>query len=495
MNLLDLTITQLHEGFKKKQFTSTEVTRAYLEHIKKTDKNIDAYLTVTEALALEQAEKADKIIATQSAFAQGFGGTKKDFPLLMGVPFSVKDAILVEGEKVTSASKILENYVAPYDATVIVKLKKNGAVILGKTNLDEFAMGASTENSAFKVTKNPHDLTRVAGGSSGGSAASVTAKEAVFSLGSDTGGSIRLPASFCGVVGLKPTYGAVSRSGLIALASSLDQIGTFTKTVEDAKIVFKAISGKDPLDATSVDYVFAEKEVNLKGLKIGIPKEYFAKGLQPEVELIIKNAIQKAKEAGAKIVSISLPNLQYSVATYYITLTSEASSNLARFDGIKYGLSTQEGNNLLDVYLKSRGKGFGAESKRRIMLGTYSLSSGYYDAYYKKAQQVRELIKQDFVMAFKKVDVIFSPVSPFPAFKIGEKSDDPLAMYLVDIYTVSVNLAGVPAISLPAGFVSPKPGAKAEKNGKLPVGLQIIGNYFEESKILSVADQLEKMLL
>ncbi len=471
MSLIDLTITELHEGFKKKQFTSTEVTKAYLEHIKAIDPKIGAYLLVTEELALGQAEAADKIIATQ-----------ENFPMLMGVPCSIKDAILVEGQKATSASKILENYFAPYDATVITKLKKQGAVILGKTNLDEFAMGASTENSAYKVSKNPHDLTRVAGGSSGGSAASVSAKSAVFSLGSDTGGSIRLPASFCGVVGLKPTYGAVSRSGLMALASSLDQIGPFAKTVEDCKIIFQAISGNDALDATSADYNFKDSVINLKGLKIGIPKEYFAKGLDPEVEKIINHTTEKAKEAGAKIIPISLPNLQYAVATYYITLTSEASSNLARYDGIKYGFS-KEAENLSQVYTKTRGEGFGSEPKRRIMLGTYSLSSGYYDAYYKKAQQVRELIKQDFSKAFKKVDVIFSPVAPSPAFKVGEKASDPLAMYLVDIYTVSVNLAGIPAISLPAG-----------KIGGLPIGLQIIGNHFEENKVLAVAELMEKML-
>ncbi len=471
MDLTALTIAELHEGFKKKQFTSEEVTKAYLANIQKRDKEIGAYLSVNEEQALEDAKKADKIIQTQ-----------KEFPMLMGVPCSIKDAILVEGQKATSASKILENYVASYDATVITKLKRQGAVILGKTNLDEFAMGASTENSAFKVTKNPHDLKRVAGGSSGGSAASVAAQEAAFSLGSDTGGSIRLPASFCGVVGLKPTYGAVSRSGLIALASSLDQIGPFAKTVQDAKIVVEAICGKDPLDATSVDVEFKSQEPSMKGVKIGVPKEYFAKGIDKEVEKIIKAAIAKAKEAGAKIIPINLPSVAYAVACYYITLTSEASANLARFDGIRYGLS-EPAENLLAVYQKSRGAGFGAEPKRRIMLGTYSLSSGYYDAYYKKAQQVRELIKQDFAAAFKKVDVIFSPVSPFPAFKIGERASDPLAMYLVDIYTVSVNLAGLPGISLPAGKV-----------GRLPVGLQIIGGHFEESKLLSVAAAMENML-
>ena len=477
MNLLDLTIRELHEGFKKKQFTSVEVTKAYLEQIKKTDSEIHAFLSVTENLALEQAKKADEIIAR--------GG---DFPILCGIPCSIKDAILVEGERATAGSKMLENYVAPYDATVIMRLKEQGVVILGKTNLDEFAMGVSTENSAYGVTKNPYDLTKVSGGSSGGSAASVAAKQAVFSLASDTGGSIRLPASFCGVVGLNPTYGAVSRHGLISMASSLDQIGPMAKTIEDAKIVFDVIAGKDPMDATSVDYKFENKEVSLKGLKIGVPKEYFAEGIDSEVEKIIKDAIKKAEDVGAKIVPISLPMTDYAIACYYIIVPSEVSANLARFDGIKYGHSAIQNSkfkiqNLLDVYLKSRGVGFGAEPKRRILIGTYALSSGYYDAYYKKAQEIKELIKQDFQDAFKKVDVIFSPVSPVPAFGIGEKSNDPLAMYLMDIYTCPLKLAGLPALSMPAG-----------KMGKLPVGLQIIGNYFEENTILSVASQLEKML-
>ncbi len=472
MDLTDLTIKQLHEGFKDKKFTSVEVTKAYLDKIKKTDETIGAYLSLAEDLALQQAEEADKIMSSN-----------KDFPFLCGVPFSVKDAIMVEGEKCTAGSKILENYVAPYDATVIKKLKAEGAVILGKTNLDEFAMGVSTENSAFKVTKNPHDLSRVSGGSSGGSAASVASGEAVYSLGSDTGGSIRLPASFCGVVGLNPTYGAVSRYGLIAMASSLDQIGPFAKTVEDAKIIFKAISGKDSLDATSNDYKFEESKINIKGLKIGVPKEYFQEGIDPEVEKIIKNAIKKAEDAGAKIIEISLPNTEYAIACYYIIVPSEVSANLARFDGIRYGLSKQESKNLLEVYLKSRGEGFGAEPKRRILVGTHALSSGYYDAYYKKAQEVRGLIREDFTNAFKKVDLIFSPVSPIPAFKIGEKTDDPLSMYLMDVYTGPVKLAGVPALSLPVG-----------KIGKLPVGLQIIGNYFEENKILVIAEEMEKML-
>jgi len=465
-DLTTLTIKQAHEGLKNKEFTSVDLTKAYLEKIKKSDLN--SFLSITEKLALEQAEKADEKIKSG------------DFGMLCGIPCAIKDAIMVEGQKCTAASKILENYVAPYDATVIKKLKEAGVVILGKTNLDEFAMGGSGENSAYGVTKNPNDKTRVAGGSSSGSAACVAANEACFSLGSDTGGSIRLPSSFCGTVGLKPTYGAVSRYGLIAFASSLDQIGPITKTVEDAEIVFEAISGKDKMDATSTDYKFDNLKTDLKGLKIGVPKEYFVKGIDPEVEKIIRNSIKKAEDAGAEIVEISLPSVEFALACYYIIAPCEASANLARFDGIKYGLSAN-GNSLLDVYLKSKGHGFGAEVKRRIMIGTYALSSGYYDAYYKKAEEVRQLIKNDFAAAFEKVDLIFCPVSPVPAIKIGEKSDDPLAMYLMDIYTVSVNLAGLPALSLPVG-----------KTGNLPVGLQIIGNHFQENKILSVALQIEK---
>ncbi|MBI2053883.1 MAG: Asp-tRNA(Asn)/Glu-tRNA(Gln) amidotransferase subunit GatA, partial [Candidatus Staskawiczbacteria bacterium] len=355
-------------------------------------------------------------------------------------------------------------------------------VILGKTNLDEFAMGGSGENSAFGPTKNPNDESRVAGGSSSGSAASVAANEACFALGSDTGGSVRLPSSFCGIVGLKPTYGAVSRFGLISLASSLDQIGPMAKTVEDCKIVFNAINGNDPLDATSLESKISNFKFQISNLKIGVPKEYFVKGMEPEVEKIINGTIKKIERQGAKIEEISLPNTSYALACYYIILPAEASANLARFDGIKYGLSKQE-KDLLDVYLKTRGKGFGDEVKRRIMLGTYSLSSGYHDAYYKRAVQVRQLIKNDFKEAFKKVDLIVCPVSPTVAFKLGEKTADPLSMYLVDIYTVSVNLAGLPGISLPAG-----------KAGNLPVGIQLIANHFEENKIFAMASLVEKMV-
>ncbi|MBI2050077.1 MAG: Asp-tRNA(Asn)/Glu-tRNA(Gln) amidotransferase subunit GatA [Candidatus Staskawiczbacteria bacterium] len=459
MDLTQLTIKQSHEGLKNKQFSSMELTKAYLSRIKKNDKEIRAFLSLTEELALSQAKQVDKQIESGKTISS-----------LAGVPCAIKDNILVEGEKSTAASKILENYVAPYDATVIKKLKKEGAVILGKANLDEFAMGGSGENSAFVTTKNPRDPARVAGGSSSGPAAAVAANEACYALGSDTGGSIRLPSSFCGVVGLKPTYGAVSRSGLIAFGSSLDQIGPIAKTVEDCKMVFDVIKGKDPLDSTSVDRSFENFSLEIKNLRVGFPKEYFVEGMDPKVEKIIKETIKKVEGQGIKVEEISLPNAEFALACYYIIAPAEASANLARFDGVKYGHS-------------ERSKGFGKEVKRRIMLGTYSLSSGYYDAYYKKAQDVRNLIREDFERAFEKVDLIFCPVSPFAAFKIGERMQDPLSMYLVDVYTVSVNLAGLPGLSLPIGKVD-----------NLPVGLQIIGNRFQESNILSMAGFIEKMI-
>ncbi|MDP3882918.1 MAG: Asp-tRNA(Asn)/Glu-tRNA(Gln) amidotransferase subunit GatA [Candidatus Staskawiczbacteria bacterium] len=480
MDLTTLTIKQAHEGLKSKDFSSVELTKAYLENIKKSDKDLNAFLSVAEESALAEAKSADDKIASG------------EFTELTGIPCAIKDAILVKGQKCTAGSKILENYTAPYDATVIKKLKEQGSVILGKTNTDEFTMGSSTENSAFGVTKNPHDKTRVAGGSSGGSAAAVAANMAPYALGSDTGGSIRQPASFCGVVGLCPTYGAVSRFGLISHASSLDQIGPFAKNVEDTKIVFETISGRDKMDSTSLDYEYKKSDAELKNLKIGVPKEYFSEGLEPEVEKIIRGVIKKAEEAGAEIKEMSLPSSEFALACYYIIGPSEISANLARFDGIKYGLSL-DGKDLLDVYLKTRGKGLGAEVKRRIMIGTYCLSSGYYDAYYKKAQEVRQLIRQDFAKVFsaqggpasggEQVDLLFCPVSPFPAFKIGEKSDDPISMYLADIYTIPLKLAGLPGLSLPVG-----------QTDGLPVGLQIIGNHFQENKIFAIASKLEKML-
>ena len=472
MSLTELTIKQAHQGLKRKKFSALELCQAYLDKIKEKDKEIFSFLTVTKDFALAAAKKIDDSISSG-----------KETLVLAGLPCAIKDIILVEGVKCTAASKILENYIAPYNAYVIKRLKEQGAVILGKTNLDEFAMGSSTENSGFGPTHNPHDLTRVPGGSSGGSAAAVGGEMALYALGSDTGGSVRLPASFCGVVGLKPTYGAVSRYGLMAFASSLDQIGPITKTVEDAKIVFEAISGRDKMDSTSVSIKpFAlPKPVKISQVKIGIPKEYFVKGIDAQVEKIIKEAIKKYEKAGAKIMEVSLPHTEYALPAYYIINPSEASANLARYDGIKYGLSKKE-KSLLDVYLQSRQQGFGAEVRRRIMLGTYALSSGYYEAYYLRAQKVRTKVIEDFAKVFKKVDVLLTPTSPFLPFKIGERIKDPLAMYLVDVYTVSINLAGLPALSLPCGKV-----------GKLPVGLQIIGQPFAEHKILKIAEIFEKL--
>ncbi len=463
MNLSNLTIKETHKGLLNKDFSALDVCKDYLKRVKEKNKDIFAFLTVNEDLATSQAKRVDDKISH---------GEKLD--LLAGVPCAIKDNILLSGVKCIAASKILENYIAPYDATVVRKLKEKEAVILGKTNMDEFAMGASTENSAFGPTKNPNDEERVPGGSSGGSAAAVASDMAVFALGSDTGGSIRQPASFCGVVGLKPTYGTVSRYGLIAFASSLDQIGPLAKTVEDAKIVFEAISGKDSMDSTSVDS--PEKESSDKKIKIGVPKEYFVKGIDPAVEKVTKEAIKKYEEMGFEIEEVSLPHTDYALSAYYLINPSEASANLARYDGIKYGLSENKTGDLLDVYLKTRGKGFGDEVRRRIMLGTYALSSGYYEAYYLRAQKVRTRVIEDFKKAFSKVDALFTPTSPVLPFKIGEKIEDPLSMYLIDVYTISVNLAGLPAISIPVGKV-----------GKLPVGLQIIGKPFEESKILEIA--------
>ena len=482
MDLTKLTITQAREGLKSKEFSATELTRAYLNQIKNRDKEIHAYLTVSKDSALAQAKKVDKKIAA-----------REEIGVLEGVPCAIKDIILVEGVKCTAGSKILENYIAPYDATVIKKLKQAGAVLLGKTNMDEFAMGSSTENSAYGLTRNPHDLERVPGGSSGGSAAAVAAEEAMFALGSDTGGSIRQPASFCGVVGLKPTYGAVSRYGAMAMASSLDQIGPFAKNVEDCKIVFDVIKGKDSKDSTSLDsskfkVQSSKSQFKIQNLRIGIPKEYFQKGIEEGVEKLVKTAIKKLADAGAKIEEISLPHSEYALACYYILMASEVSANLARYDGIKYGASATANSqlltaNLLDVYLKTRGRYFGAEPRRRIILGTYALSAGYYDAYYLRAQKVRTKILEDFKKAFAKVDLIMTPVAPTPAFKIGEKIDDPVKMYLSDIYTVPVNLAGLPALAMPCGNI-----------GNLPVGLQMIGKHFSEDLIFQAAQLCEKLI-
>jgi len=473
MELENFTISKAQEGLRKKEFSVLELAKAYLEKIKAEDKKISAFISIDEKLNSADFKKIENFLSE-----------KKENNTLAGMPCTIKDNILVKGLKCTAGSKILENYTAPYDATIVKKLKENLAVILGKTNMDEFAMGSSTENSGFFPTRNPNDLTRVPGGSSGGPAAAVAANMAVYSIGSDTGGSVRLPASFCGVVGLKPTYGAVSRYGLIAFASSLDQIGPITKTVGDCRIVFNAIKGKDKMDSTSVENNIFEKIriKSIKNLKIGLPKEYFVSGLDPEIEKVVRNAVKKYEQMGAKIEEISLPSTDYALPAYYLINPSEASANLARYDGIKYGFSEQKTDNLLEVYLKSREKGFGSEVKRRIMLGTYALSAGYYDAYYLKAQKIRTLVRKDFEKAFQKVDVLMSPVSPFLPFKIGEKIEDPLSMYLVDAYTVSINLVGLPALSLPAGKV-----------GNLPVGLQIIGKPFQENKILDIAEFFEKM--
>jgi len=465
----NLTIKEINKGLRDKKFSAVELLKHYLDKIKKEDKKISSFVNITEDLALEQAKRADEAIAK-----------KENISELCGVPLAIKDNILIEGQKATCSSKILENYIAPYDATVIEKLKKAGAVFLGKTNLDEFAMGASTENSAFFTTKNPYDLQRVAGGSSGGSTAAVAADFCAAALGSDTGGSIRQPASFCGVVGLKPTYGAVSRYGLVAFASSLDQIGPITKNAEDAQILFNAIAGKDERDSTSVEFRIQNSEFRIQDLRIGVPKEYFVEGIDKNVKIIVEGTLKKIEEKGAKIKEISLPYTKYAIPVYYLIATSEASANLARYDGIKYGLSEQA-DDLFKTYLKSREKGFGPEVKRRIMLGTYALSAGYYDAFYLKAQKVRTLIKKDFDKAFEKIDLIFTPTAPTPAFKIGEKVNNPLAMYLCDIFTVSVNLAGLPAVSIPVGL-----------SGSLPVGLQIIGRPFEENKILEIAKFCQK---
>lgn len=470
IELKNITIKKAQEGLKNKDFSSKELTKAFLEKIEKEDKNVNAFLDVFKEEALERAKKADERIA------------KGEIDALTGIPCSIKDNMLIKGKRCTAGSKMLEKYIASYNAHCIEKLNKQGAVILGKTNLDEFAMGSSCENSAFFPTKNPHDKTRVPGGSSGGSAASVASDMCVYSLGSDTGGSIRQPASFCGVVGLKPTYGTVSRSGLIAFASSLDQIGPFTKTVEDAKIVFEAIRGKDDKDSTSIDLEYREHKLDVKKLRIGVPKEYFSEGLDKEIRERIEEAIDCYKEMGAEIVEISLPSTEYALACYYIIAPAEASANLARFDGIRYGHSSDKAKDLLETYVKSRKEGFGDEVKRRIMIGTYTLSSGYYDAYYKKALKVRTLIKKDFEKAFDEVDVILGPTSPILPFKIGEKVDDPMAMYLSDIYTVSVNLAGLPGISIPVG--------KSKKG--LPIGLQIIGAHFQENKLFEIAKLIEE---
>ncbi|HVZ11089.1 MAG TPA: Asp-tRNA(Asn)/Glu-tRNA(Gln) amidotransferase subunit GatA [Candidatus Paceibacterota bacterium] len=467
MTLEKLTIMSAIEGLKQGDFSGAELFGHYRKKIEKENPDMNAYITVFDS-------PAD--VSSAGEFA--------------GVPCAIKDNILIEGTRTTAASKILENYISAYDATVIKKLRAAGVSFLGKTNMDEFAMGGSTENSAFGPTKNPIDRTRVPGGSSGGSAAAVAADLCVFALGSDTGGSIRQPAALCGVVGLKPTYGRVSRHGLIAMASSFDQIGPITKTVKDAALALNIISGYDIFDSTTVrrevpDFAAALKG-NIRRLRIGVPKEFFREGLSPEVSECIKEAVAQLEKLGGTIVEISLPNFEHALAAYYIAVPSEISANLSRFDGIRYGYSAPQSNTLLDTYTKSRSHGFGPEVKRRIMLGAYALSSGYYDAYYLKAQKIRALIKKDFDDAFKTVDVIVGPTTPNTAFKLGEKVSDPLTLYLEDIYTVPLNLAGVPGISIPCG---------QGRDTNLPVGLQFIGKPFDEGSLLNAAYTFEQSRL
>ncbi len=482
MHLEDLTIKSFHDGLKNKEFKVIEVVQGFFERIKKEDGKIHSLLTLLESDAAARAEDVDAKIASG-----------EEIGAMAGVPMVIKDNILINGFRATASSRILENYVSSYDATVINKLKKNDTIFLGKTNMDEFAMGASTENSAYGVTRNPHDLERVAGGSSGGSAAAIAANFALGGLGSDTGGSIRQPAAFCGVVGMKPTYGRTSRFGVMAMASSLDQIGPFAKTVEDTEIIFNSIQGKDPFDATSVDVEYSPENdpKKIKELKIGIPKEFFVDGMSAEVKNGIDESVAKLKSLGFKFKDISLPHTKYALSTYYIVVPAEVSANMARFDGIRYdriknlGKSgDKERSALWDIYFKNRGERFGAEVRRRILLGTFVLSAGYYDAYYAKAQKVRRLIQNDFKEAFKEVDVILTPVTPTTAFKIGEKADDPLAMYLSDIFTISLNLAGLPGISIPV---------KKYKigGGELPVNFQLIGKHFREADIFGVGKVYE----
>ncbi len=474
-DLHKLTITELSKKLEAGEYTSVDIVNDLLASIDATDGKVGAYLSLDRDSALEQANAAD---------AARIAG--KTSPML-GIPVAIKDLLNVEGQPCTCSSKILKGYIAPYDATVIKKLREAGAVLLGRVNMDEFAMGSSTENAALGKTFNPWNLNCVPGGSSGGSAACVAADEAIIALGSDTGGSIRQPASFCGCVGVKPTYGRVSRYGLTAFASSLDQIGPLSKTVKDSALLLEVLCGHDPMDSSSVERAVPSfgkmltDNTSLAGMKLGLPKEYFVDGMDPEVEKVVREAVKHCQSLGAEIIDISLPHSKYAIAVYYIIATAEASANLARFDGIRYGLRI-EGKDPLDLYRKTRSSGFGSEVKRRIILGTYVLSSGYYDAYYKRAQKVRTLIRNDFSEAFKQCDAILSPVTPTPAYKIGEKTDDPLKMYLDDILTTSVNLAGNCALSVPCGFSS----------DKLPIGLQIIGDSFAEETILKVGHAYEQ---
>jgi aspartyl-tRNA(Asn)/glutamyl-tRNA(Gln) amidotransferase subunit A len=476
VTLNQLTISELTRKLSAGEVSSRQITQACLDRIKQVDGNLHAFVSYDPEDALAQADAADQALSKRTAQPR---------PLL-GIPVAIKDVLSVKNQPLQCCSKILDKYIAPYDATVVQKLREAGAVVFGRLNMDEFAMGSSTENSAFGRARNPWDPDRVPGGSSGGSAVAVAADECIASLGSDTGGSIRQPAAFCGCVGFKPTYGRVSRYGLVAFASSLDQIGPFTKSVEDAALMLEAISGHDPLDSTSVPqpvpHYHASLEGGVKGLKLGLPREFMLEGVHPEVKQAVETAVNTLAGQGAEVMEISLPHTGYAIATYYILATAEASANLARFDGIRYGLR-HPGNDPIELYSKTRGAGFGAEVKRRIILGTYVLSSGYYDAYYLRAQKVRTLILQDFQKAFEQVDAIVTPTTPAPAFKAGEKSQDPLQMYLTDIFTISCNLAGICGISLPCGFTS---------NPKLPIGLQFLGKAFGEETILKVAHSFEQ---
>src|SRR5713226_985411 len=474
MNLYSLTLHELGAKLKKRELSSEEVVQSVVRRIAATEDKVHSYITLCQEAALLEAKKADEQLKAA-----------KDSSPLLGIPIALKDIFLTQGVLTTCGSKILGNFIPPYDSTAVKKLKEAAAVTIGKTNMDEFAMGSSTENSAFFATRNPWSLDRVPGGSSGGSAAAVAADQCIAALGTDTGGSIRQPAACCGIVGLKPTYGRASRFGIIAFASSLDQVGPMAKDVTDCALMLEAIAGHDPADSTSVNvpvpsYV-GRLDGNVRGLRIGIPKEYFIPGIQSDVEQVVRKAIRELGNSGATVEEISLPHTEYAVAVYYIIATAEASSNLARYDGMKYGYRAP-GKDLTETYLKSRQEGFGPEVKRRIMLGTYALSAGYYDAYYLKAQKVRTLIKRDFEEAFKKCDVIITPTAPTTAFKIGEKTDDPLQMYLSDIFTISVNLAGLPALSLPCGF---------DSEG-LPIGLQMIGKHFDETTLLRLAFAYEQ---
>ncbi|HEY7322831.1 MAG TPA: Asp-tRNA(Asn)/Glu-tRNA(Gln) amidotransferase subunit GatA [Candidatus Binatia bacterium] len=475
MNLAALTLHEAKEKLRKREFSAQELTEAVFRQISDTEAKLHSYITLCHDSALKEAQHADERLKTEAGNPHS----------CLGIPIAVKDNFLTAGIRTTCASKILANFIPPYDSTTVKKLRAGGAIIIGKTNLDEFAMGSSLENSAFFPTHNPWDTTRVPGGSSGGSAAALAADQCLVALGTDTGGSIRQPAAFCGIVGLKPTYGRVSRYGIIAFASSMDQVGPMTKDVRDCALMLEAIAGHDPMDSTSANCTVPSYSASLtgdvKGLRLGVPKEYFVSGIQPEVEQAVRNAISKLEKNGAVVNEISLSHTDYAVAVYYIVATAEASSNLARYDGMRYGHRARA-RDLTETYMLSRADGFGAEVKRRIILGTYALSAGYYEAYYLKAQRVRTLIKKDFEEAFEKCDAIITPTAPTTAFKIGEKIQDPLQMYLSDIYTISVNLAGLPAVSLPCGF---------DSQG-LPIGMQIIGKHFDESTILRIAYAFEQ---